>query len=480
MPTTPNDAVSRLDAFPFEYRLRDVMSSPVITIASDDTVGEAARQMIERGFSSLIVDAGDRRYGIVTERDVLKRVASGLPVRDAMIEEIASFPLITLPASAFVYRALGRANRKGIRHLGVTDEAGDLVGMISSRELLRQRASGALMLGDGVAESDSPDQMKAIHDRLPALARALLQEGVDAPAISAVISQLTADLTQRAIALAEADHPANALPRRCWLLLGSAARGESLLKPDQDNAVIWDDAATEDQIKALQSVAKRVNELLNMAGIPYCKGGVMAQEAAWQGSTADWTARIEKWVSSTSASSLLAVDIFYDARPVSGDLSLGQILMEHARKAAKASPGFLRQLSLGLEQHSAPLGLLGGFRLDEAERLDVKINGLFPIVAGARVMALSTGGQAAECLASDDRLEAASGISARDRSRLLVARRVLMSRLLIQQLEDQAAGQSLTTSILVKPLTAPQQDTLRKALKDAALLPEMARDAISA
>ncbi len=51
-----------------------------------------------------------------------------------------SQPLATVPGDALAYIAIGRMNRLGIRHLGVTDEAGRVVGALSARDLLRLRA----------------------------------------------------------------------------------------------------------------------------------------------------------------------------------------------------------------------------------------------------------------------------------------------------------------------------------------------------
>ena len=70
------------------------------------------------------------------------------PVRDFM-----SKPLAVVPADAFIYRAIGRMSRLAIRHLGVVDEGGNVIGALSARDLLRLRASEAVSLGDEIDEA---------------------------------------------------------------------------------------------------------------------------------------------------------------------------------------------------------------------------------------------------------------------------------------------------------------------------------------
>ena len=66
--------------------------------------------------------------------------AAGPAALDAPVSRFASKPLVAVPAAAFLYRALGRMSRLGLRHLGVENENGEVSGIITSRDLLRLRA----------------------------------------------------------------------------------------------------------------------------------------------------------------------------------------------------------------------------------------------------------------------------------------------------------------------------------------------------
>jgi CBS domain-containing protein len=169
--------------------------------------------LMERRVSSVFVaweGAGEgaatpQDTGILTERDVLRAIASGgTAALDRPVKEFASRPLATVPADAFVYRAIGRMSRLKIRHLGAVDESGRIEGALSARDLLRLRAGEAVALGDEIDESADVHALAAAWAKLPAAARGLVVEGVEARDIAAVISRELGALTRRAAILGEA------------------------------------------------------------------------------------------------------------------------------------------------------------------------------------------------------------------------------------------------------------------------------------
>ena len=165
-------------------------------------------------------------YGIVTERDVMRLVAAHgadalvMPVRD-----FASRPLASVAGGAFVYRAVGRMERLKIRHLAVRDERERLAGVISARDLLRLRAGAAISLDDAIGAAKSAQEMAQAWATLPAVARMLVAEGLDARLVAGVVSEEIRVMTRRAAELAAAAMREDGLgPPPCPYALKSAAR----------------------------------------------------------------------------------------------------------------------------------------------------------------------------------------------------------------------------------------------------------------
>lgn len=479
--TTPTEqrAESRLDAFPYRHRLADVMVRP-IRARADLPLGEAARLMLEQGMGSLLVEGEDGRVvGIVTEHDAMKALAltPGDP-SVLRISEVMSAPVATLPGDAFVHRALGRMGRLGIRHLGVTDAEGEVVGIVSARLILRRRTSGGLALGDAIDVAEDSAALARIRAELPELARHLLADGLMATEVAALLSGVLCDITARAATLAAAEVTAAQGPAPapwCVLVLGSGGRGESLLSADQDNAIIH--AGDADAWYA--AVGARMADLLDQAGIPYCRGGVMAAKPDWRGDPQAWRARVAGWLARAQGEALLNTDIFFDFRAVEGEVKLAADLRRDALVAAQGALGFLRLLADQAAQHGPALSLFNRFRLRDG-RVDLKAGGLLPLVGAARVLALAHGVAETETAARLRAVAALGKLSAEDLERLLQAREVLTEAILRQQLADIAAGRAPSSKIDPRSLGRAERARVKEALGAIRLIPELLRGALAA
>jgi len=115
-------------------RVSEIMTNAAVIDQPDDTLAEAARKMWEQQTGSLLVMDGDDLVGIVTERDVLKAVATGMAVDDTRISQVMSKDLVTVGPGTSLREAAKVMAERWIRHLPVLDN-GKLVGVISQRDL---------------------------------------------------------------------------------------------------------------------------------------------------------------------------------------------------------------------------------------------------------------------------------------------------------------------------------------------------------
>jgi signal-transduction protein with cAMP-binding, CBS, and nucleotidyltransferase domain len=468
----------RIDSYPYRYRVAEVMSQPPITAAPTLTLADAARRMREAGISALVTIGDDGRpQGILTERDMLVAVAErGAAALSAPISDFMHAPVLAVTTDDYLFTAIARMDRLRLRHLAAVDPAtGVLVGIVTARVLLQQRAQQALVLGDEIAVIEHAEDMAALYKRLPALAAGLLREGMAAREITAVISTVLRDISGRAAALAAAAMMQQAPAAWCFLVLGSGGRGESLLVPDQDNAIVHAGATDDDPWFA--EVGKRAADFLDRAGIPYCRGGVMAMNTEFRHSLEGWRRRIAGWVERPEPANLLNADIFYDFRPVHGDFTLAAHLREIAVEAARSRP-FLAMLGAALSDMGSPLGLFGNFRTEQG-RVDLKRGGLLPLVSAARVMALHDGSTA---LDTRGRLQAAAGaghLSRDDEAHLQDTHELLLRVVLEQQIADIEAGVAPSARVLVARLDGLTRRRLKEALRRIAQVDWTVRDSLA-
>jgi CBS domain-containing protein len=123
-----------------DVRVEDVMSTPPITIRPDESVLRAARLMDENNIGSLIVvDENGSLLGIVTERDIVRKVvAKGLDPSKVKVKEIMTRNPYYVTTDDSVVRAAEVMGEHGVGHLPVLDpESFKVVGMISKRDIVR-------------------------------------------------------------------------------------------------------------------------------------------------------------------------------------------------------------------------------------------------------------------------------------------------------------------------------------------------------
>lgn len=116
----------------------EIMTPEVRTVASDTTVREAARTMVEGRFGSVLVTSGNMLLGILTERDLLRATAAGADPNEATVSAWMTDDPVTVAPDTDTEEAAMTMLSQGFRHLPVIDGA-DLVGIVSLRDLLSAR-----------------------------------------------------------------------------------------------------------------------------------------------------------------------------------------------------------------------------------------------------------------------------------------------------------------------------------------------------
>jgi len=114
-------------------RIEKIMSSNVVSLDISKTAADAAALMTERRVGSVIVTKNNKPFGIVTERDLVRRY-----FRDTLLESLASYPLITANPATTVEKAAEIMLKDKIRKLPIVDENNpltDLVGILTVTDL---------------------------------------------------------------------------------------------------------------------------------------------------------------------------------------------------------------------------------------------------------------------------------------------------------------------------------------------------------
>lgn len=364
-----------------------------ITIEADCTIREAAHLMSEQNVSSVMLTDNGRLVGLITDRDLRRRcVAAGLsvdyPARDIMTEGIE-----TIEPDALMIQALMTMTRLHVHHLPVVKDD-RLVGMLTATDLARHQSTNSAFIATDIRKAKGIDDLARASARLPDLQVQLATAGASALHIGEAVSCITDSITNRLLEMGEAELGAPPAPY-VWMAAGSQARREQTSHSDQDNAmIIGDDMAAGDD-EYFARLAQYVSDGLNACGFIYCPGDAMATNPQWRQTLSDWRKDFTTWIEKPEPMALMLSSIFFDMRPVGGDVSLFDQLQHDILRKTKKNRIFIAYTASNALKHRPPIGFFRQFVLihggEHDDTFDIKHRGIVPITDLARTHALSEG-----------------------------------------------------------------------------------------
>ncbi|HEY7655570.1 MAG TPA: DUF294 nucleotidyltransferase-like domain-containing protein [Burkholderiales bacterium] len=371
---------------------RIVRRQPV-ACGADESVERAIARMRDLAIGSMIVvNDANAPIGILTLRDVVDRVVLEPGALAAPIGQLMTPNPVTLPVQETAYAAALAMIRHGVRHIVLVDGV-KLAGLVSERDLFGLQSTGVRQLSAEIKGARDLSAINRFGADIRDLACRMIAQGMAVGPLTAFIASLNDLLTERIVELefkAAGVHG----PRWCWVVMGSEGRSEQTLVTDQDNGIIFVPAPGQDPADAraaLLPVARQVNQALDRAGYQLCRGDIMAGNPRWCLSLDEWRGRFASWIDSGSPEALLHGAIFFDLRPLVGDLSLGRELRAWLAVHAPTNRRFLHQMAGNALANRAPLNWFGGFRRGADGRIDLKLNGATLFVDAARIFSLAYG-----------------------------------------------------------------------------------------
>jgi CBS domain-containing protein len=143
--------------------VKDIMVEKVITIKDNATVKEAVEVMNKHEIGCLVVTKRNRPVGIITERDMLKRVlAESRNPEKTLVREIMTTPLIAISPTTSLEEAAKLMFKRNVKKLPVVAE-GRLLGLITLTDLARFQPK-IINLLKRIIDKNTPRRMRKVVD----------------------------------------------------------------------------------------------------------------------------------------------------------------------------------------------------------------------------------------------------------------------------------------------------------------------------
>lgn len=352
-------------------------------VDAKQSIKEALHTMAEQKAEVIVVRRGEMT-GIVTDTNLREKVLLAEKSTEDAIGEIATYGLITIERSDFLFNALLLFTKYGVKRLIVT-EGERIVGILEQLDLLSHFANHTHLIAASIDRAVNIDELENAQRSLTHLIKSLTSKGVRVRYISKLVSELNAKMYRKVFEMVVP----TLLQKECALIvMGSEGRGEQILRTDQDNALIIQDGVDE---AAFEPYMIQFNNYLLRLGFPKCSGNVMVSNPYWRRSVLGYKEMISQWVETLNEDTLRSLSIFLDAQCVAGDETLLAECREYLTQRFEGRSDVLAHLAKAALSFETPLSLFSGFVLGRAEHqseLDIKKGGIFAIVHGVRILAL--------------------------------------------------------------------------------------------
>ena len=388
--------------------LRALIKRPPVCLSPDTPVRAVAAHMrSERVSSVLLTETDGTLVGVVTDRDLRNRVLAAGIDSGQSVRAIATLAPHTLQAASPAFDALLLMARTNIHHVPLMDGA-QVVGMVTATDLAEQQNTSAVVLAGEIHKQASVDALAHTATRIKTLQRHLAEAGTSAYGTGHIMTAMTDAITVRLIELAHATM-GPAPVDYVWVAAGSQARSEQTAKSDQDNCLVLSDDYDEAQHGDwFRDFSRFVCDGLDACGYIHCPGDMMAMTDQWRQPRKRWLEYFSQWVGTPDPMALMLTCVFFDLRAIHGQAELLDSLRQEVLEHTRGNGLFLSHMASNALKHRPPLGMFGSIAQirsgEHAGTVDMKHNGVVPIVDLARLFALSSGGAAVN---TQDRLLAA-------------------------------------------------------------------------
>ena len=428
--------------------------------AGTDVVSVVRLFQQERTTNVLVQDGRQQppRLGIFTTNALQRAILSGRPLDQIPVGELSNYSLITVRPGDQVGDALAIMLRHHIHRVVVAD--GERIhGVLEALDVFSFLSNHSMLITLRINDADNIDELAEAAAQLTGMIGRQFRSGTRVGLIARMVQDLNARLFDRAWHLIA---PAELVANSCLFVMGSEGRGEQLLKTDQDNGLVLRDGYAPPA--DLPGICERFSDALARFGYPPCPGGIMVSNPAWRMSAADFAQTARRWLAMPEADSLMNLAIFMDAHAVSGDARLLDAVKASLMQMATDSDALLARFASAIDAFGGSVGWWNRLLGDAGERLNLKKEGIFPLVHGVRSLALAGRLDATGTVERIEALVQRGDLSADMGRELTESLHFFMSLKLKAGLAELDRQQPVSGAVDAKALSSFERDLLKDTL----------------
>ena len=370
-----------------------------ITANADDILKFIAKTMANSAIGSVIIQENQLPIGIITDRDLRSKIATGLYSIDVDARTVMTSPVITVPENISIAEAQMIMLKHNVGHLCVTRDGSSkstITGIISEHDVVAAQSNTPGVLLKQTRRSTNSKELKYVREKLTDLIQSSIDTNIPVSHISNIVAEINIALTRRAIELSVEKMGTPPPVGFTWVNVGSQGRKEQLLRTDQDNALIFEDVPAEkyEDVKTyFHELAELVNEILEKIGYEPSPTGLLASNPLWCKSLSGWIKQYNSWINTPAEKGVELSTTFFDFDFIYGAPNLEDALTENILHNINHNKKFFGYLAADTLRNPPPLGFFRQFLVENdgehKDSFDIKSRALEPLIDAARLLSLS-------------------------------------------------------------------------------------------
>lgn len=388
--------VQRFDYF--STRVSQIIRKSLVIVDRTSTVLEVGKLMASQGLGSVLVrDNTGNISGIVTKKDLRSKVVAQNLDYESPVDTIMSSPIKTIPAQAVCFEAMIKMIREQITHL-VVQHGSDIMGIVSAHDIMVNQVAAPVVLLRDINAQTSADDLGLFHQRLPSIARRLIEQGARASHILTLVALMNDRFVSKIMSLAQKQLGPCPIPFT-RLLFGDSGRRETNLYPSNDNGIVYDDCADSQQVASAISYLEAFSDMVAKAIQSCCTGPsrtrMCATNPRFRMSLSGWTEYLSKSMMDPFLPDLKVTQEIMDFRPLYSEVSLGVKLRKALSEQIPKATRLKKMIAQDFLRNSSPVTFFRDNAVEpdgsSSASIDIQTRLVDPFINFARLMALNYG-----------------------------------------------------------------------------------------
>jgi CBS domain-containing protein len=464
-----------LENYSFSYKpISNFMTTDVQQAYTEATIKDVAKMMAKKNIGSVvIVNKKGKIKGIITSKLIVHRFLSKNNVAfDETVADYMENNPIKIPKEYPLVEVLSEMYLKG-QDYAIISENDQPLGIISNNTILRilYRSLGSFSFN--IEHASTLDELANIKKNIYLVAKTLIENTRQTAEILPTLSLIHLNIQKKVygicaqeylnktgIKVDEIDHAV--------IIMGSGARKEMMLNPDQDNGYIFSNNLSDKEIGYLMDFAKSFSDALAYVGYEKCKGGVMASNPDMSRTISSWKKQIDMVTLNAGDKGFTWSNIIFDMDFFHGNQLLVEELRDFIVKTVSERPLFLIQMLENETQFKIPITLFGNFILEKdgehKGELNLKNSALTFITDIVRAFSLSNKIKELSTVDRLKQLQFKEILSEETVTKVLTAYEIIVDIALNKEIKDAEASQPISKYIDPYSLSVYNQNRLKNAL----------------